>query len=471
MEATATSNRRRGRRIKTTPRGPRVTKFAIVLWKDCPDPCADVVHMKKINPPGRQHDAHAGTSGGHALPQALPNLQPGMNVTVLWSKDTEKHGQIVLLGAERTLRKLKIDESGKVCSGRGLLGRRECELRQTIRHRRGVVQVAADAQLLHTVNTEPAANGGTEVLPFKSGELEACLAALPVTPTLEEVKKIVTRLPCLAPQSDYDIQIVKGIPVYVNTFVLSTLHRRYEEKPGAYFSKLLAELVPAKVQRLPYITAAGKGSTKVGLPQTLMKALIVYIDQRTNGKYKPHNGFANAVNSALTYERDRLHEEQGPSLVLDPPGPLSTLVAAHTSALTVVRTGPPVAEVSATPSNSATPTSATPTITSAPPSILSTPSIPSSRNNSFPIVDSFHHSPSNDTDPFNHFPRTIPPTTTFPTPSTNAQPVTWAPLPRHARPQLQPLPPGTESYPQLNDTNFLSQHMQNFDDDDEQDIY
>lgn len=67
------------RRPVGPPRGPKVTKFAKILWKDCPDPCADVIHIKKIT---------ANSS----------NLQVGMAVTVAWSKDTIKLGEIVLLG-------------------------------------------------------------------------------------------------------------------------------------------------------------------------------------------------------------------------------------------------------------------------------------------------------------------------------------------------------------------------------------
>lgn len=57
-------------------------------------------------------------------------------------------------GAERALRKIRINASGEVCTAGGLIGRRECELRQTIRHRRGAVQTAADAALLQSVNGE-----------------------------------------------------------------------------------------------------------------------------------------------------------------------------------------------------------------------------------------------------------------------------------------------------------------------------
>ncbi|XP_026291022.1 uncharacterized protein LOC113215597 [Frankliniella occidentalis] len=334
----------RGRGIKTKPRGPRVTKFALILWKDCAEPCADVVHIKKIS-------AGDGVNGN----QPRPNLQPGMVVTVSWFKDAEKQGQIIQLGAERPLKKVCIDENGNVnAAGVRLLGRRECEMRQTIRHRRGAVQSAADAQLLQTVNDELAVRDH-EIVPFKPGELERFLRALPDNPSLEEVDHVVKRLPCLAPQSDLDVQLVKGFPVYINTYMLATLHRLYETKPGAYLSKLLTELVPPKVQRLPNLTAVGKGSTKVGLPEIVLKTLIVYVDNRSRGEYKPHNGFPNAINAILSYERDcRSTENDRHRFVMDPPGPLSRIVAARESTLTVVRLDGPTSTTRSVPGTAGT---------------------------------------------------------------------------------------------------------------------
>ncbi|KAK3910185.1 Transposon TX1 uncharacterized 149 kDa protein [Frankliniella fusca] len=326
---------------------------------DCPEPCADVVHVKKI--------------GNHQR----PNLQPGMVVTVSWSKETEKMGRIIQLGAEKTPKKLRIDGNGKVCATGGLLGRRECDMRQTIRHRRGVVQSAADAQLLRTVNDELAV-GDHEIVPFKPAELESFLRALPDNPTLEEVNHVVKRLPCLAPLSDLDVQLVKGFPVYINTYLLATLHRLYETKPGAYLSKLLTELVPPKVQGLPNLTAVGKGSTKVGLPEIVLKTLIgiVYVrGQPFTGRVQatqwlPQRHLCNAI---LSYERDcRSAVNDRHRFVLDPPGPLSRsrIVAARESTLTVVRLDGPISTTSVpgTPGGTTVPTTTmvhnpTPTVT------------------------------------------------------------------------------------------------------------
>lgn len=61
--------------------------------------------------------------------------------------------------------------------------------------------------------------------------------------------------------------------MYINTFVLATLHRNLSDRPGMYLSALVRELVHPLVQRLPYVTASGKGTTKVGLPKIVLKAL------------------------------------------------------------------------------------------------------------------------------------------------------------------------------------------------------
>lgn len=64
-----------------------------------------------------------------------------------------------------------------------------------------------------------------------------------------------------------------GIPVYINTHTLSTIHREEFGKPGLYLSHLLKELVPNEVLALPYVTARGSKPGTVGLPSQLFKAL------------------------------------------------------------------------------------------------------------------------------------------------------------------------------------------------------
>ncbi|KAK3911383.1 50S ribosomal protein L1 [Frankliniella fusca] len=253
------------------------------------------------------------------------NLQPGMHVNVMWAKETVKKGTILELGSERGLKLLRVDATGSPTSGAGIPCRRECELRQKVSYRREVVQAEADQNLYETVETSSSLIGttlATRMPPFSRAELLEQITALPAVPSPEQVQGILERLPCFAASSTADIRLVVGIDVFINTNILATIHRVHMHRPGTYMSLVLRELVPENVMCLPYISAKGKGPTKVGLPKDLFKAITVYINHRT--KYQPINGWANSINCVFnnvrlaTAARKKLHPhlsapEVGPS--------------------------------------------------------------------------------------------------------------------------------------------------------------
>ncbi|KAK3908528.1 hypothetical protein KUF71_003340 [Frankliniella fusca] len=285
----------------------RETKFVLVKWVECKlGPCKDVVHQDNI-----------------MADQNYPAIEEGQTRIILCGKrNIHRKGKILKRGSERALKLLRVRPDGSLGDvGPCIPTRRECEHFHALSTRRAEAEALADADAYDTILDHNASwdapnvqgemlkpdEGTLSARVFSVEEVTALARALPPNPTTEQVREVLWSLPCLRQQDPQNERaLVPGIKCYVNTHVLSTLHRQYKDKKnlGLYMGALLRTLVPERVLAVPHLTARGMCKPgSVGLPKPIYEAIKVYMEHRMQ---PPKNGWANAINSIINVCRTKL---------------------------------------------------------------------------------------------------------------------------------------------------------------------